>query len=329
VSFGQASAESKAEAEALFDRGLELMRQGDFSQSCQLLEQSQRIDPGVGTLLYLGECYEKGGRLASAWATFREATSAARASGQVDRARQGQDRADRLSPRLAKLKIVVDDVNRNIQGIEVKRSGASVSSALWGVPAPVDPGDHVIIVSAPGFETYTQTVNVKGEGAVVEVKVPALVESTAQPAPAPTSGEPTGEPAPGGATPPADSGAVEVSDGSGQRTVGYIVSGVGVLGLGLGGYFGLRAINKNSDAERECPRGDRCDTQLGVTFTEEAQDAAVVSNVAFAAGGALLATGIVLLLTAPSSAESPPATAWTIAPPLGNSPGGVFVRGSF
>src|SRR5438132_4379169 len=79
---GAQSAADKAAAEALFDQGRAAMQASDFAKACGLLERSQRIDPGIGTLLYLAECYEKHGRTASAWATFREAADAA------DRARE-------------------------------------------------------------------------------------------------------------------------------------------------------------------------------------------------------------------------------------------------
>src|SRR5688500_5523674 len=82
----QASASDKAAAEALFDQGLRLMKQNSFSEACPKLEESNRIDPAVGTLLYLGECYERVGKTASAWATFREAASLATNSSQPDRA---------------------------------------------------------------------------------------------------------------------------------------------------------------------------------------------------------------------------------------------------
>src|SRR5262245_35365409 len=89
----QSTAGDKAMAESLFDRGLQLMRDGKYPEACSQLEQSQSIERGIGTLLYLGECYEKLGRTASAWATFREASSAARAEGQADRAKVGSTRA--------------------------------------------------------------------------------------------------------------------------------------------------------------------------------------------------------------------------------------------
>src|SRR5687768_7618823 len=82
-----AGASDKAAAEALFDQGVRLMKQNNFADACPKLEESDRIDPAVGTLLYLGECYERVGKTASAWATFREAASIANNSNQADRAR--------------------------------------------------------------------------------------------------------------------------------------------------------------------------------------------------------------------------------------------------
>jgi serine/threonine-protein kinase len=48
------SAADKAAAEALFDHGVRLMKQNNFAEACPKLEESDRIDPAVGTLLYLG-----------------------------------------------------------------------------------------------------------------------------------------------------------------------------------------------------------------------------------------------------------------------------------
>ena len=69
------SAADKAAAEGLFDQGRASMQEGDFAKACGLLERSQHIDPGVGTLLYLAECYEKSGRTASARSSARPGPS--------------------------------------------------------------------------------------------------------------------------------------------------------------------------------------------------------------------------------------------------------------
>ena len=57
-----------ATAQALFDEGKRLHKDKNFQEACPKFEASHRIDPGLGTLLYLGDCYEEIGRTASAWA---------------------------------------------------------------------------------------------------------------------------------------------------------------------------------------------------------------------------------------------------------------------
>ena len=63
-SLALAGPDERIAAEALFDEGKSLMIEGKLAVACEKLEQSQRIDPAVGTLLYLAECYEKSGRTA-------------------------------------------------------------------------------------------------------------------------------------------------------------------------------------------------------------------------------------------------------------------------
>jgi serine/threonine-protein kinase len=99
----EATSAEKAAAEALFDQGVALLRAHDYRGAATKLEASQRIEPAIGTLLYLGECYERLGRTASAWAMFREAGSMARRAGDIDRAKLAGERAARLEPELAYL----------------------------------------------------------------------------------------------------------------------------------------------------------------------------------------------------------------------------------
>src|SRR5262245_9941135 len=131
----QTAPAGKAAAEALFDRGLELMREGKVAEACTQLEQSQAIETGIGTMMYLAECYERLGRTASAWALFREASSAARAEGQEDRALKGKARADALEPQLSKISVSVPAENK-LPGLTVSLNGVNLVSGAWGVPVP-------------------------------------------------------------------------------------------------------------------------------------------------------------------------------------------------
>jgi serine/threonine-protein kinase len=317
-----AAQNDKAAAEALFDQGVRLMKQNSFSDACPKLEESERIDPAVGTLLYLGECYERVGKTASAWATFREAASLANNSNQADRARIAGGRAQELEAKLSRLSVeLAPDVAR-ITGVVVKRSGQRLESSLYGTPLPVDPGEYRIEVSAPGYEPWSTSIKVEAGGASASVRVPALVKGPEAPvtptlAAQPPAGADT-RPPPPPVLPPAKHGLT-----AGQ-TLGLVVGGVGVIGLGLGTYFGVRAIGKNSDAEAFCSGDNRC-TQSGMDLTDKAKRDASAANIAFAAGGALIAVGgIVFLSTGRSDSDRV-----ALVPLLGPSTAAASISGSF
>lgn len=307
--YAQRSVADKAAAEALFDEALELMTNKRYAEACPKLEESQRIDAGIGTLLYLAECYEKTGRTASAWATFREAASAASAAGQADRARQGKARADRLEPNLSKLTVRVAPENKSISGFQVTRSGERVQAPLFDTALPVDPGAQVIEATAPGYETFTRTVTVPPNGERAEILIPALVPLAGTTAPDASSATPAT--AADGANQPvqtqqdaafmADTG---TSSGSAASTVGIVLMGAGAVGLVVGTVFGLEALNKDKDAKDICGDDTTCPTKKGEQLSNDAQQAALISTIGFIAGGGALAAGAVLYLTADDGSEA-------------------------
>jgi hypothetical protein len=67
----QSSAEDHAAADALYEEAGNLMKAGRFVDACPKLEASQRLDPGIGTTMRLGYCYEHVGRTASAWQAWK------------------------------------------------------------------------------------------------------------------------------------------------------------------------------------------------------------------------------------------------------------------
>ena len=173
---GETNSQAKAAAEAQFDEGLALMKSGNLPGGCAKLESSQRVEPAIGTLLYLGECYARVGRSASAWATFREAASLASAANQLDRARQARLRATDLEPKLAYVKIVVPEAVLHLAGLAVLRDGDAVDLTLLGTSLPVDPGSTRIEVRAPGYEPFVNTAEI-APASRTDVEVPRLVAS--------------------------------------------------------------------------------------------------------------------------------------------------------
>jgi hypothetical protein len=100
----------------------------------------------------------------------------------------------------------------------------------------------------------------------------------------------------------------EAPHASGQRTAAFVVGGVGVAGLALGAVFGIVALGKNGDLRNACG-GDvhTCVLPAGSPSVtgprDSARSASTVSTIAFIAGGAALAGGVVLFATAPSAAS--------------------------
>jgi hypothetical protein len=304
------SAGNKAAAEALFEQGKLLAQSGDYQQACLKFEASQKLDEGIGTLLYLADCYQKLGRTASAWAMFKEAASMAGARGQESRQKLAMLRARALESGLVKLTIEIATGNESILGFEVRNDGIVVPPAEYAATVPVDPGSHRVEASAPGKRTYSEMVNVTdGRAHLVIPLLEDLAPAASTSAPTATfdGKRPSSDVSPTGMRPvvgtmapgPVPNDAVSDS-GRTQRTLAYAAGGLGVLGIGLGTYFGLTAIHDNNTSKQDCNPDPNVCGKTGYDHRQDALKNARLSTIGFVAGGALLASGVVLYFTAPS-----------------------------
>ncbi len=331
---GQALAQprepTKAErAQNLFDVGMKLMDARDFAHACPLLEQSEQLDPGMGTRFRIAECYEGTGRLASAWALFTAVAEEAKWAQTPDREKVARQRAAALEPRLSKLAINVPARLGTLVGLDVRLDGKPVPREHWGAPRPADPGEHRIEIKATGRKPWEGAAKVDRPGTSVAVDAPEDLEAApAEIAPAPG---PSPEPAPAEPEGP--------RFWTTQRIAAAGAAGVGAIGLVLGTGFGISAASKWSDAESRCEGGDhdRCSASA-VSLGDEASSAATVSTIGFLLGVAGVGAGAYLWFTAPSEPAEPspaqpargaPAPAWQLAPAVGPGVAGGVLRGRF
>jgi len=307
-------------AQALFNEGRRLMAERNYAAACPKLEESQRLDAGIGTQFNLADCYEHVGRTASAWAQFLEVAAAAKSVGQRARESSARLRASQLEPRLSRLVVVVD-ASRAPVGLVVKRDDVEVGAGQWGMPVPVDPGPHAITASAPGKTRWEARVVVGERGDRATATVPILED-------APADVEPEPEPsARSEAAPQQGEGAARQGDrrrgaapieaydphpGRTQRILGLLAGGVGLVGVGVGTGFGILAKTKHDDALAFCNAQNQC-LQNGLTLRSDAIRAGTISTVSFVAGGVALAVGILLLVTAPSDPKGA-SRAWGLTP---------------
>lgn len=302
VAHAQVSPEEKATAEAVFEEGMRLIKKGNFAEACPKFEMSQRVEPAVGTMLYLAECYENTNRTASGWAMFREAASLAETSGQVERMRTAQARAARLEPRLAWLTI---DVPKDalVPGLQIRKNGVLVSPELSGTASPVDPGEVVVDASAPGRLPFSTKVKVAAKARAVVAIPPLLADPDAAPVPVPppAAHAENAPPTAVNATPAAAAPAPSPAPAPAEHTspIPWVVGGAGVIALGVGSYFGLKAISNADDAREICPKGV-CSDKEGETAASDAHTQAKISNVCFALGATAVAAGVVLYFTLPT-----------------------------
>jgi hypothetical protein len=303
------SAADQAAAEALFTEAKKLVAAGDFEHACPKFAESNRLDPGSGTLLNLGACYEKVGKLASAWGAFNEAAVTARNAGDSGRQEEAARRAAALAPRVPKLTIVVSPM-AHVAGFELRRDDEVVGEGQWGSPIPTDPGQHNIQATAPGYKPWSAVVRVETAAPATSVEIPPL------------------EKLPTDATPGAH-GFVWTT----QRTAGVAMGAVGVAGLAIGGILGGVTLSKTSALRS----GGHCNADLtgcdatGLSLRQDAKTMATASTAGLVAGAAALGVGVVVFATgSPRSPAASGSGARVILGPIaGADMTGVLVRGGW
>lgn len=305
-------------AEALFDDALKLMEQSRYAEACPKLEESERLDPAVGTLLNLGDCLDRLGDASRAWATFREAEAMATHGKQAARAKYAQKRASEIEPRLVRVTVNVPDAAR-VPGLEVVRDGEPMSAPLWGTPLPLNAGKHTIVARAPGYKTLETTFDASSPAASFELPVLEKQPEAPPEKPPPVVTPPTVVVV---QAPPPSKPEAPPPPRAGQKVAATVVGVFGGLSLVTGGVFGLLAITKNDSAKSAGCDATTCPTQEGLALTSDAQAYANVSTWSLVLGGVLGAGAVVLWLTAPADPNQ--AKAWLSPLPGGAALGGAF-----
>jgi hypothetical protein len=271
------------------------------------------------------------GKTASAWVSFKDAAEIALRRHDPRQA-IARGRASALERKLSKLTIVLAPGPPT--GLELTDGGVRIGAAAAGSALPVDPGTHLIVVSAPGYVTWRTSVNVKADGDLVRVDVPPLEPGPANAVPSASianaaEGSPAREAANGTEVATSDQDGERRRSAAAQRRLGYIVAGAGVAGIGVGSVFGLLRNAKVGERDAVCATGTHCTpeeaAQIGA-LTDEARARATVATVGFVVGAVGLVGGALLLI---SAHDPPSSTAFQAKPWLGSGVAGVVAGGEF
>ncbi len=302
LGISEAGAETPAEqADRLFKEATALIAAKRYDV------ESGRLDPAVGTFYNLGSCLEHERRFVASKRAYDRAAQLAREQNNAQGAARAVEKSARVAAHVGRMDVAVSPKGE----ASVTLDDAAI--ALADGPFEVDPGKHVVKVTAKGHKPASRAVDVRdGERVSVELTLESEgLKPSNPPPPPPRSGD--GSPSPGG------------TRWSTLRWVGLGVAGAGVVGLGGGAFFGLRA--KGELDEAGCRDGRVCPTQAAAAKLSDAQSSATLSTIFVSAGGALLVGGVVLFVLAPN--EPARASRLVVVPIASGDGGGASVLGRF
>jgi hypothetical protein len=212
--------------------------------------------------------------------------------------------------------LVLDVKSRSgddLTDVKVTVDGEAFAAKLDGTAVPMDPGQHTFTFEAAGFEPVSKTLVLKEtekdrRERIVLHRAPKVAPEA--PATGPAVALPDEPPV------------AEPSHGLGtQRWLGLVVGGVGLAGVAVGSVFGLKASSEWSAQQSACGSPSNCPDHDGaVTHHANLTTDGTIATWSFIGGGALVASGVLLFLTAPSRYK-PPSAGFVIVPLAG--PGSV------
>jgi tetratricopeptide (TPR) repeat protein len=158
---GNAAADDQSDR--LFAEGRALVAQGKPDEACAKFQQSFVIDRhAIGTLLNIGLCNERQGKVATAVKRYREVVDHAEEQNNPDAKQAAVDRLAVLAPIVPRVQISAV----LIEGETIVVDDATVTPG----EVELDPGDHRIVASAPGYAVYETHVRAElGKKAAVEL----------------------------------------------------------------------------------------------------------------------------------------------------------------
>jgi hypothetical protein len=287
---------ASAVAQALFEQARDDMKRGEYPAACPKLEESQRLDPSNGTLLNLVLCEEATGKVASAWLHVHDLAD--RLPPDDDRRPIAERKLVALSSRVPRLAVRLESAAP--AGTRVLLDDIELRPSSLGVPIPIDPGSHKLVVEAPGRPELS---------AQVTIAEAQQLEWTAQAAPPEmASGVPASSP------PVVPSRAPDASHL--PRWVPWTTLGVGVAALVTGGVLAALTLDRRATVLRDCPQ-KQCSDSSALATAADGQRLLVGTFVALGVGAA--GTGLGAYLVSRSSANA------TASPASASAPAGLVV----
>jgi hypothetical protein len=309
------NAEAKAAARALANQGFKHAQEGRFDDAIAAFREAEQRFHATTILLELARTHVRAGQLIEARAVYRsiveEQLTNYAPPDFFEAQKNAKPELDALGPRIPALRIVVEGAPS--RDVKVSIDGAPVPG-FTGQSFPLNPGRHVIVVTAPGrLPAEREVLLLEGIKQPVVIQLKAPPKRVSSPASRPPPASAGGPRTPVSVEPPEKSG-------GGSLVPAFVAFGAGGVGLGVGAVAGALALDKVAGLDGRCP--DRICEQSDKEDHGAAGTLATVSTVGFIAGGIGVAAGMTLLILRPGGA-APEQTGLVVAP------GWIGVRGGF
>lgn len=288
-------------AEQLYQEGKAAAGKKDWVLACSKFAESNAREPAPGTLLNLGDCEENRGQFTQAIAHFEAAARLCKPGD--ERAEYARQRSFTLERRAPKLTVKLQASTP--AGTVIEKDGVALGAAQIGVPIVIDPGEHTLVVRAPGRTESRGSVRIAlGESREIEVTAGMPIPQGAVTQTTPTTAAPAVATT---AEIPKDTNGSEPT-----KTAAYVSFGVGAVGLAIGVVGGLLTMSAKSTADSHCP-AQGCDSE-GLSAEDRGKTWSTISTAGFVVAGLGAATGAGLLLFGPKSKTTTTTGGLTVQP---------------
>lgn len=305
-------------ARSKFMQATELEQAGNYSAAIQAFREVAQVRMTPQVRFHIATCEEKLGKLVTALGGYELALAEGEPLG-PEFLQEVQVRAEALRGRIPKLVI---ERGEGAQAATIELDGVSLGSTSIGVEVSVDPGPHAVSAKAPGYESFSATIEVpekRVERVVVTLEKAATGEAK------------TSDPA--GASP-----VLVAEEPKRSRLVPYVIGGVGAAAVLNGIAFYLLQWQTDKELYKLCGNDTDCTDADGPTTKEGINRAdtlhsrlnaySIIAPVSLVAGIVATGTAATLILTEPKKAK--PATAWFFSPSApGADVGGLSVGKRF
>ncbi len=277
MAWAQPSQADKTTARALAMDAQKALEAGDFDIAADKFKRADDLYHAPTLSLGLARAYVGLEKYVEAMETYNRLIREPLASGASDTFKKAVEDAkteiEGLDAKIAWATIVVTGPAEPT----VTLDGEPLAVASLGVKRALNPGDHELVAEGAGYRQGSKSFSIAtGETSEISLELDADPDA------------------------PAAGGDDIAEEGSILPILGWTAIAVGGAGLILGAVTGGLALGKHGDLTDACDDDSVCDPALQSDL-DSFHTLGTISTIGFIAGGVLAATGVVLLIAAPSS----------------------------